>query len=210
MREDWEQFLSQYPQLEGSALGDWFGKSDNPADYARRYYDQIPGVMKPYYDPYIEAGRGALGRSQQEYGNLLDDPTSITNRIGSHYQESPGYQFALDQGEQAVTNAQAAGGMAGSPQHQQLAAQLAAQMANQDYNNWMRQQLGLYETGLSGMGGLNQMGYGASTGLGENLGRALMNQGNLAYTGKQNENQQSGSMWGNILGAGAAIAGALL
>lgn len=200
---EWDQWLQQYPGLYESGVGSFIGGNTNPASYAKGYYDQIPDVMKEYYDPYIEAGRGALGRTQEEYEHLMNDPTQITNRLGANFTDDPGYQFALGQGEQAITNAQAAGGMAGSPQHQQLAAQLAAQMANQYYKDYMDRELGLYGAGLAGMGGINQMGYGASTGLGEDLARALMNQGNLAYTGQQNRNMQGnpvGSMLGGIAG----------
>jgi hypothetical protein len=174
----------------------------NPADKAMGYYDQIPGAMKPYYDPYINAGRSALPTLQNQYSNLLNDPTSLMSKIGGNYQKSPGYQFQFDQGMAGANNAAAAGGMLGSPQHQQQAATVANGLANQDYYNYMNHGMSSYMQGLNGMSGLNQMGYNASTGYADNLAASLMNQGNLKYAGQANRNQMIGGMFGSIAGMG--------
>lgn len=191
----------------GGGLANLFGGGKNPADAAMGYYNQIPGAMGPYFNPYIQAGRQALGQLQGQYGQLINDPTQRLSQIGSHYQQSPGFGFEQQQGLNAITNAAAAGGMAGSPQHQQQAAQLASNLAAQDYGNYMNRALGLYQTGLSGEGDINRMGFGASTDYATDLANSLMNQGNLAYAGQINRNQQQGG-WGNLLG-GLAGAGAM-
>lgn len=191
----------------GAGLGGLFmGGGEDPYKQASGYFDRIPDTLKPYFQPYINAGQGAMGQLQGQYGNLINDPSAFLKNLGQGYQKSPGYDWQMKQAENAATNAAAAGGMAGSPQHQQQAAQLASNIANQDYYKYLQNALGVYGTGLQGLQGLNQMGFGASTGLGENLANALMNQGNLAFSGQAAQNQQQGSMWGDLLGGIGAVA----
>jgi len=52
----------------------------------------------------------------QLYAN--NDPDGLYSKLGQGYKESPGYQFKLKQAMMAGDNAAAAGGMAGTPQHQ--------------------------------------------------------------------------------------------
>lgn len=186
----------------GSGLGSLFGGMGNdPYKDASKYYNQIPGTITPHFQPYIDAGKNALGQLQGQYGNLINDPGSIYNKLGSGYQQSPGFQFQLGQGLGAINNAAAAGGLQGAPQHQQQAGQLANNLANQDFNNYLGNMMGLYGKGLSGMGDINQMGYGASTGLAQLLASNLMNQGNMALSGGAARNQSQGAGWGNIFSA---------
>lgn len=207
------------------------GGGDNPYDAASKYYDQVPGAIKPYFQPYIGAGQDAMGKLQGQYGNLLgnyggiqgqynqlmNDPNGMMNKIGSGYQKSPGFDWQMNQGMNAANNAAAAGGMAGSPQHQQQASTMATGLANQDYYNYMNHALGmygmglqgnqgLYNQGLQGMQGMNQMGYDASNQLAGGLANSLMNQGNLAYSGQAAQNQAQGSQWGDIMGGLSTLA----
>jgi hypothetical protein len=185
----------------GAGLGAMMmGGGKDPYGQASKYYDRIPDTLKPYFQPYINAGQGAMGQLQGQYGNLVNDPSGFLKNLGQGYQQSPGYDWQMKQAQNAATNAAAAGGMAGSPQHQQQAAQLASNIANQDYYNYLQNALGVYGTGLQGLQGINQMGFGASTGLGENLANSLMNQGNMAFSGQASRNQAQGSQWGDLLG----------
>lgn len=161
----------------------------NPAEGAMPYLEQIPETMRPYYNPYVNAGRNALSGLTEQYGSLINDPTGLMNKIGATYQQSPGFQSRVGQATNAAMNAAAAGGMTGSPTHQQNVSQMVNDIAGQDYNNYMNQALGQYGLGLQGMGGINQMGYGASTGLADSLASNLLNRANLSYTGQQNMNQ---------------------
>lgn len=185
----------------GGALGAFSGFGDDPEDAAKKYYDQIPGTMKKYYDPYVNAGRNAMGNLQGRYGQMMDNPDDIISRLGAGYQESPGYKFQLQQGQAAIGNANAAGGMAGTQQHMQQSGQLANNLANQDYQQYLQNAMGLYGRGLQGEEGINQMGFGASTDLGSSLAQSLANQGNLAYSQQNNSDQQMGAGLGNLYGA---------
>lgn len=177
---------------------DWL--TPNPAKDANKYLDQIPGAIGRYYDPYINAGQGSLGKIGGEYDKLLSDPNALIARLGAGYKESPGYQWRLNQGTNAINNAQAAGGMAGTGQHQQMAGELAGNLANQDYQQYLQQALGLYGTGLQGHQGLAGMGLQAGGSLADQLAQILAQKGAYAYQGQAGRNSFLGSLLGGLGG----------
>lgn len=172
----------------------------NPADAAMPYFNQIPGTITPYYQPYINAGNQALSTLMKQYQTLLSNPDAIMKLAGSGFQSSPGYQYQYNQGMNAANQAAASGGMLGTPYHQQDAANMASNLANQDYYNYLNHALGLYNTGLSGEQGINEMGFKASDSLASGLASNLSNEAGLAYQGQMNNNQHSSDMWHTILG----------
>lgn len=178
----------------------------NPSDEANKYLNQIPGTITPYYQPYIDTGLNAMNTVNTQYGNLINNPTGTMNQIGAGYQQSPGYQWQVDQATQASNRAAAASGMLGSPAQQQQLSQNIMGMANQDYYNYVDRGMNSYNTGLTGMQGLNQMGYGASNELAQSLANTLMTQASLGYAGQANQNQQQGGAWGDLLGGAATAA----
>jgi hypothetical protein len=188
----------------GAGLGGLFSRGRNPADAASRMIGQIPGQTNQYYDPFFQAGKSQLPGLEQQYGSLMNDPGSKLNEIGSHYQQSPGFQFALQQALGGAGHAAAAGGMAGSPQHEQQNMGVATGLANQDYNNWRGQATGLYQSGLGGSQNLAQMGAGAGQSQADMISQALAQQGNLAYQGQKYKNENN--PWGNILGGAGMLA----
>lgn len=186
----------------GSAIGaGLFGKQlfNNGADDAEEDLNKIPGTIKPYFDPYINAGKNALGDLTGRYGQLMNDPNAIIAKLGSGYKQSPGYQWKLNQGEGAINNAAAAGGMLGTPQHEQQAGELAGHLADQDFQEYLNRVLGLFGQGLQGEEGINKLGYQGSSDLATNLAQALMSKSNLKYAGANNQNQQTGGLIGNVL-----------
>jgi hypothetical protein len=199
----------------GGTLGNMFGGlfgmgQKNPSDAAMGYYNQVPGTLKPYYDPYINAGHGALNTLQGQYQNLLGDPGALMNKLSSGYKASPGYQYNVDEATRGANQAAAAGGMVGSPAEQAQLGKSISGMASQDYNSYLSNVLGLYGQGLSGTQGINQMGYNASNELAQSLANSLMNQGNLAYSGQANQNQSQGGGWGSLFGGMGSLLGGLL
>lgn len=194
----------------GAGLGGLFGGNSNPADAANPYLQQIPGAISPYYNPYMNAGNQALPQLQGQYNNLLNNPGGFLNQIGSQYQQSPGFQFALQQALKGSNQAMAAGGMAGSPEAMQQAEQVGTQLGNQDYYNWLQQATGMYGQGLQGEQGLAGMGFGAASGMADQVAQALAQQGAYAYQGQAAQNQASGSNFGNILGGAGMLLGAFM
>lgn len=180
------------------AVSNW--AFQNPAKKASGYLDQIPETLRPYFEPYINAGQGTIPTLQGQYNNLLNNPGDLYKSLSSGYQSSPGYEFSKNQALGAIDNAAAAGGMLGTQQHQQQAGQTATNLANQDFNNYLNQIFGLYGTGLSGAQGMFNTGFNASSNYGEDLAQALMSQANLSYAGQQNQNNFRGGLLESLSG----------
>ena len=170
-------------------LLDMFGGDyKDPTKGAMRYMDQIPEQLRKYMDPYNQAGQRALPGLENEYGNMMSNPGGRLNDIGAGYKESPGFQFALKQALQGSGNAAAAGGMAGSPQHEFQNMDIASGLASRDYNDWIKNALGLHSEGLAGEHGIYNTGAEMGGRLGEDLSSVLANQGMLKYAGAAGEN----------------------
>jgi hypothetical protein len=182
----------------GSGIAGLFG--GNPSRSSMNYLDQIPGQLHPYYDPYINAGQHALGGLSGQYDQLLGNPGGRLNEIGSSYHQSPGFQFALQQALGAGNRSMAAGGMAGSPQHEQQNMGIATGLADQDYNQYMQNALGLYGQGLSGSQNMANMGLQAGNSMSDQIAQMLAQKAQMKYSGNVNKNQQMGSAFGDILG----------
>jgi hypothetical protein len=185
--------------------GGFMGGDEDPKKEAMEYLHQIPGAISPYFNPFIDAGRGAIPALQGQYGSLLSNPGGKLNDIGSGYHQSPGFQFALQQALQGSGHAAAAGGMAGSPQHEQQNMQLATDIGNQDYNNWMHNALGLYGAGLSGEEGLYKGGLTASTSMADQIAQMLAAKSKVSYEGAAQSNEKTGDMIGNFGAIGSFL-----
>jgi hypothetical protein len=205
------QGFSQGGLIPGIAGGFLY---DDPEKDANKYLDQIPDELKKYLTPYIEHGEKSYGNLNDisgEYANMYKDPNAIIQRLGAGYKQSPGYKWRLNQGENSINNAAAAGGMAGTAQHQQQAGELAENLASQDFNDFMKNILGIYTGGLSGRTGIEQDIYGkgatASSDLATGIANWLNQKGGLAYQGAKNRNQQWSDTFSNIASAGKSLFG---
>jgi len=163
----------------GGLLGSFFMK--DPASMANKYYGQMEGRTGQYLNPYINQGMGAMGQLGGQYSGLINDPSGMLAKFGANYKESPGFQNQLRQALAGAGHAAAAGGMAGSPQHEQQNMQLASDISAQDYNNYMNQVMGLYGQGLQGQQGIANMGFGASRDMANNIAQMLEQQAQAAY-----------------------------
>ena len=147
-------------------------------------------------------GRDALttgyGKAGDLYNNLLTSNTAGANAYGdasgangaagygratANFQANPGYQFQMDQGQQALNRAHAAAGNLSSGNADADTLKFSQGLANQSY--------GGYLAGLQPyLGGQQQATAGAAnaaTGLGGNLNQSFDAQGNAAnanYTGQ--------------------------
>lgn len=191
-------------------MGLFGGGYKDPTKGAQQTLDQIPGQVQGYYDPYIGAGQQEMGNLQGQYGQMTGDPGQLMNQLGSGFHDSPGFQFALQQALQGSNHAAAAGGMAGSPMHEQQNMQLATNMGNQFYNNYLKNVLGLYGMGVHGEEGMNQMGFNASNDMANQIRDALMSKSRLQYQGDIGRNDYNNNMMGDAFKAigtmGAAAA----
>jgi hypothetical protein len=206
-----------YAKAGTNALGSILGYSSyqNPADAAMPYLNQIQSTITPYYQPYIDAGQKALGNMQNvgqwllpQMQSLISNPAGFMNQMGSQFQQSPGYQYNVQQSTNAANQAAAAGGMVGSPAEQQSLAQDISGMANQDYYNYLDHILKIYSGGMKGLGGMGKFaeniygtGFNASNELAQSLANALMSQARMQMAGTMGSNESTGGLIGGLTSA---------
>lgn len=145
-------------------------------DEQRRQYDLTREDMAPWR----QAGAAALNR--------LTDPAAS-------FAASPGYQFALDQGQQAVERARSATGNLASGNTLAELTRYGQGMANQEYGNWWNQQSGLAGAGQNATNNLAALGQETSA----NIGNAMAEQGDARASGIAT----GANAWGNALGTAA-------
>jgi|SRR5579872_2212836 hypothetical protein len=171
------------------------------------YLQQIPGQLTPYYQPYMDAGTGAMTSLQGQYNDLINDPGGKYNQIGQSFHQSPGFDFAMQQALQGSGHAAAAGGMAGSPEHEQQNQQLATNLANQDYYNYMSGATGMYNQGLHGQQDMMHQGYQATQSLTDQIAQELSQQARLQYAQDASKKAAQSSIWGDLAQGAATGAG---
>lgn len=164
----------------GGGLYNIFSKRKTPYDITSQGYGQIPGATQQYFQPYMSAGQNALAQLMGQYGQLTGSTGDVYNKLAGGYQESPGFKQQLQKAMGAAGSAQAAGGMLGTPASTMQSANIASDIASKDFGDYMSRMTGLYNTGLAGLGNINQMGYGANTNYADMLANILAQQSNLA------------------------------
>lgn len=207
---DWDmlgKILGISGGLGGAGMGlyqGFGGGYNDPTKKANQMLGQIPGQTQQYYSPYMQAGQGALSDLQNQNKDLLSG--NVLNRLGEGYKESPGYKFKLQQALQAGSGAAAAGGLLGTPAHQQGNMQLANDIASQDYNDYLHNQMGLYGLGYQGEQGINNQGFDANRGMADTIGNVIGQQAGLSYAGEAGKNTYRQGGWNNVV-SGLAQAG---
>jgi len=171
-----------------------FGGGSNAPNEAMNYYNKIPGIVQPYFDPYIQAGKNAMPNYQNTVSNMMGDPTGFINSIMDTYYESPQYKFEKDQAVTAADNAASLGGTLGTGAHQSQVADYVRQLSSEDQQRYLQNALGVQGTGLQGTQGIINQGYGASGSLAGILSGNQESLGSLAYD--KSQRQTSGGVQG--------------
>jgi hypothetical protein len=197
--------------------------------------DQIAGINAGYdqLSGLYGQGRGALQQNytaglqpfMQNYGTASGGQNQLASLLGFGPQGSggiqqtlqnlPGYQFALQQGDENILRNQAATGQLNSGATNLDLQKFGQGLASQNYNNYVSQLqpfLGAANSAAGGIGGLY-------SGLGNNLNQSFTGQGNSAagaQMGIGNANagadlaglNASGNIWGALSGiAGLGVGG---
>ena len=120
-------------------------------------------------------------------GNALTDPRAL---MGTSFQSSPGYQFALNQAMGAVTNSAAARGGIGGGNTLAALQHYGVGLANQDYYNWLGDYFGQANNYVGQVGNMAQLGQNSAVNVGSqgntamnNIGNSLMGAGNARAAG---------------------------
>ena len=213
----WGSYNNQLGGM-GAGFGGWlagkFGPDPNAA--AQPWLQQGPQEEGKYLNPYIQQGQEAGNVLQGQYSKMLGDPGGFENWLGSKYQQSPGYQFQVNQATQAANRAAAAGGQVGGGGEQLGLAQAVSGFANKDYQQYLQNATGAYNQGLSGEQGFENQGYDASNKMAQMYQQYLQEQAGLAYANAQKQDNSLsgiGSLFGSaagfIPGIGPIISGAM-
>lgn len=159
-----------------------------------------------YGEPYRGAGAAGL----QEYMATLGmGGPGVVDR----FRQSPGYQFALQQGLQAAQRGTAAQGLTGSGAEARELQRVGQGLASQEYGQYQNRLANLAGMGQTAAQQAAQQAYGTGqqlSGLGQYYAGQLSPL--LQQWGQQAQQQQSGLMGGigSLIGAGASILGNVL
>ena len=118
-----------------------YGQGQEDIDEMRKLMETQAGRAQAQFQPYSQAGRQALANMQAPSMEALE--------------ADPGYQFRLQQGQQALERSLAARGLGQSGAALKAAQEYGQGLADQTYDDYFRRQ-----AQLAGMG------YGAASGLG--------------------------------------------
>jgi hypothetical protein len=159
--------------------------------------------MQQNQSPYMQAGQDALSQYQQMLASGQLSPQFSFNPTMAQLEQTPGYQFALQQGLKGVQNSAAAKGLGYSGAQikgaEQFGTGLASQTYQQQYQNALQNFNTNYQVGQNAanrLSGLVSLGQNAAAGVGNagiqvagNVGNALIGAGNAqaaAYTNMGN------------------------
>lgn len=181
------------------------GNYTNPSNAAMPYLNEASPLLTSYLSPYINEGNNAYNAMFPQLSSLIQNPGEFINQLGQGFQASPGYNWNVSQMERAANNAASAGGMLGSPQHQQQVAQMVGGLANQNYYQWLQNAENMFGQGMGGLQTIYGTGANTANNLSSALANILQSQANLAYAGNADKNMynlgQEGMM-GGMLGQG--------
>lgn len=192
-----------------SILSELFGGKRNPQNEANQYLDQIPGAVGQYNNPFIDRGERAGSKLEEALAGLMDDPSGFIDKLMEGYTESGDYKRKKDVLGREIGASAAAGGVAGTPMHQQDMGELVNSLLSSDMQQYLSNVLGVYDKGLSGEKDFYNVGYGASGRQADAVGGALGSKATGAYedakTANQNRNNMISSLT-NLLGTGVGYA----
>lgn len=184
---------------------------DDPMQDANKYMNQIPGMGKQYYNPFIQRGQRAGDSLEGEYGKMMN-PTSFMDDIMKNYNMSAGATYERDKLGKGIGSTAAAGGFAGTPEHQRQYGEMADKIMSGDMQQYLSNALGIHDRGMSGEENFFNKGYDASSSLADLLGGTLSSQAGLAFKSDTDRNADRSALMNAIMKAlaqgGGAAAGA--
>lgn len=165
------------------AAGDIYGykKGKDDIEDIQRIYQQQSARAAAQINPYAQAGQTALG-------NLMGDPSQML-------QQDPGYQFRLQQGQQAVERSLAAQGLGQSGAALKAAQEYGQGLADQTYQDYFNRQNAIASQGLGASSGLASI-YGSQ---GDNMAYAKAMEANMRNEALSNLFGGGYNSQGNIL-----------
>jgi hypothetical protein len=174
----------------------------------------ISGYVNKNLTPYAQGGQQIFGQLQQQLPQL----TQAFQPTMAQLEQTPGYQFTLDQGLQTAQNGYAAAGLGKSGNALAGATQYAEGLASttyqQQFQNYMAQNLQAYnmllggsqlgaQAGAAGASTIGSAYSGITQGLMQGTGNALAGASSAAQKGTLGATQALGTTASNLGGLGA-------
>jgi hypothetical protein len=155
------------------------------------YQTGVAQEQRGALSPYNTAGQGAIGQLSQltqPGGDLLKGYQDFNAPTGVNEQNDPGYQFRLQQGQQALQNSAAARGGLLTGGTAKALNDYAQNSASQEYGNVYNRALQGYQTNANNFYTNQANTYGRLAGLGQQGLQAGSTLGSLLQSGSQNIN----------------------
>lgn len=185
------------------------GSQGNAANAGMPYLNQIPGVGRQYYDPYIAQGQEGGNMANPVYNQMTQNPNDFLNSMMRNYSPSEGYKHQEGRMSQAIRNSASSGGFAGTPFDQEQQASMVQGLLSQDMQQFLSNLLDVQGKGLSGQENRMSRGYNASGNLADYLGSNLGQQAGMAFQGQGQQNANRAgrrNAWLNMIGQAAGAA----
>jgi len=126
--------------LRAGAAGYSQQQTEEANEEIRRRLLQAQGKAEGALQPFYDTGQQA----NEQLSQLMQDPSSV--------QESPAYNFRVEEGERALRNQLAASGMSQSGAAMRRALELGQQMGSQEYDNQFNRLQGVGQQGAMAAG----------------------------------------------------------
>ena len=195
----------------------------NAANYAANLQQQQFATNQANLSPYMSIGTAALPQLLQSLGyqGQYGANGNLTGLSGQGFQfnpsnlaQTPGYQFTLQQGLNAVNNATSATGQTGSGAQAKGLANYATGLAQNTYNQQYQNALTTYQQNASILGSLLSTGQNAAAGIGsmgmqnaQSVGNTLMSGANATAAGQVAAGSSQTNALNSLMGLGMGGAG---
>lgn len=195
----------------------------NAANYAANLQQQQFATNQANLSPYMSIGTAALPQLLQSLGyqGQYGANGNLTGLSGQGFQfnpsnlaQTPGYQFTLQQGLNAVNNATSATGQTGSGAQAKGLANYATGLAQNTYNQQYQNALTTYQQNASILGNLLSTGQNAAAGLGsmgmqnaQSVGNTLMSGANATAAGQIAAGSSQTNALNSLMNLGMGSAG---
>jgi hypothetical protein len=197
---------------QAGAAGNAASLQSQNAQQALQFQEQQWNTQQKNMAPWLQAGQGAVGQLSNLAQNFQPWNQQFQAPTGATEQNDPGYQFRLQQGNQALQNSAAASGNLLTGGTAKAIQQYGQDYASNEYSNVYNRALGQYQqnynifeqnqanqfnrlasvagAGQTAAGQLGQQGQGAANnisntllGSGQQIGNSLLNQGAATASG---------------------------
>lgn len=197
--------VNQQGKAAKSAAAAQSAASDAAIAEQRRQFDTVQANNQPW----MQAGQGALNQLSRLYGigvpgeNVGPGGTGTNAPDYSAFYNSPDYQFALQQGEQANQRQASAAGNLYSGNTLAAAQRYGQGLATQNYGNYVNQLSGLAGIGQNATQQTNQAAFNTGQGVSD----SLVGQGAARASGLIGSGNAAGGLAGIVGGTANSVLG---